>query len=115
MQKKAYNQEIEYYRRNLRIIDYTNKYEHYESQQIRVTKQLRRLKEISDDGSLVWKKNIRFEEGDNINEYDVVIFNYPIYKQYLLSRDKLNIVEKRLKNEKNYLSFLKKKLNKNKY
>ena len=114
MQRKTQNQEIEYHRRQLRIEKYTTEYDNYLLQQNRLIKQLNKLKETKDD-KIVWKDNLRFEEGDNKDEYDVAIFNYPKYKKYNLSRDKLDIVQKRLKNEKNYLNFLKRKINKNKY
>ena len=121
MPEKIQNQGKEYLRRQLRINEYILKYENYELQQSRITKQLRKLKETDNNGNLKWKKNLRFkEEEDNVAEYDVAeydvaVFNYPKYKKYVLSRDKLDIVQKRLKNEKNYLSFLKKKIHRNKY
>jgi|APSaa5957512493_1039668.scaffolds.fasta_scaffold185344_2 hypothetical protein len=119
MQNKTRNQEIEYYYRQLRIQKYINDYENYLSQQNRITKQLRQLKETDNNGNLKWKKNIRSKKDAtaefDVAEFDVASFNYPTYKKYVLSRDKLDIVEKRLKSEKNYLSFLKRKINKNKY
>lgn len=114
MQQKEKNQLQEYLRRQSRVQDYTTEYENYLSQQTRLTKQLNKLKQKKND-TLVWKSNLRFEEGDNKDEYDVAIFNYPKYKRYILSKDKVNIVEKRLKHEKTYLSFLQEKISKNKY
>lgn len=111
--KKTQNQQKEYYSRLLRIEEYTTEYENYQSQQTRINKQLNKLKEKKND-SLVWKSNLKLEGNDG-DEYDVAIFNYPKYKRYILSKDKVNIVEKRLKHEKTYLSFLQQKIRKNKY
>jgi hypothetical protein len=115
MLTKNKNQLKEYEKRLNRIETYINKYEQYALQNSRITKQLRKWKEPNSEGKLVWKKNVRFTVGENDNEYDKVSFTYPKPKMYILSRDRLRTVENRLKHERNYLSFLERKIKNNKY
>lgn len=113
--KKTKNQQEEYRKRLNRVELYATQHEQYLLQISRITKQLKKWKEVNDEGKLVWKENLKFTEGDNVNEYDRVHFTYPKQKTYILSKDKLRSIENRLKHENQYLKFLEQKQKKNKY
>lgn len=115
IQKKTKNQQEEYNKRLNRVELYATQHEQYLLQISRITKQLKNWKEVNNEGKLVWKENLKFTEGDNVNEYDRICFTYPKPKIYILSRDKLRTIDNRVKHEKQYLNFLEQKLKKNKY
>ena len=110
-QKKAYNQNKEYYLRNKRIDKYLKDYKNYSIQQDRIIKQLANLKIKNENGNDIWKNNLKNEYGN----YDLAYFIYPERKIYKLTKDKLQKVTNRLLNEKKYMSFLAGKIKRNKY
>ena len=110
--KKSQNQLNEYAKRKQRVENYEKEYKNFLSQNTRVSKQLNNLLETDKNGNRRWKQSLRLTEGDNKGEYDVAVFNYPVYKRYILSLDKVNIVKNRLKQEKIYMNHLTSKIKK---